>query len=121
VSSLRTELKDDVLVVYITASKILDNATIQKIGQELTELAEQNPGGKIVLNFQEVKFMSSAMINNIVNFHRKCQKADVKLKLCDISKDVMEVFNLMKLQKFLDIQKTEEKAIASFDKKGWFG
>jgi anti-sigma B factor antagonist len=121
VSSLRTELKDDVLVVYITASKILDNATIQKIGQELTELAEQNPGGKIVLNFQEVKFMSSAMINNIVNFHRKCQKADVKLKLCDISKDVMEVFNLMKLQKFLDIQKSEEKAIASFDKKGWFG
>jgi anti-sigma B factor antagonist len=121
VSSLRTEIKDDVLVVYITASKILENAKIQQIGQELTQLAEQNPGGKVVLNFQEVKFMSSAMINNIVNFHRKCGKSDIKLKLCDISKDVMEVFNLMKLHKLLDIQKNEEKAIASFEKKGWFG
>jgi anti-anti-sigma factor len=121
VSSLRSEIKDDVLVVYITASKILENAKIQQIGQELTQLAEQNPGGKIVLNFQEVKFMSSAMINNIVNFHRKCSKNDIKLKLCEISKDVMEVFNLMKLHKLLDIQKSEDKAIASFEKKGWFG
>ncbi len=120
-SSLRTEQKDDVLVVYITASKILENAKIQQIGQELSQVAEQNPGGKVVLNFHEVKFMSSAMINNVVNFHRKCQKSDVTLKLCDISKEVMEVFNLMRLHKFLDIQKNEEKAIESFTKKGWFG
>jgi anti-sigma B factor antagonist len=121
VSSLRSEIKDDVIVVYITASKILENAKIQQIGQELTEVSEQNPGAKMVLNFQEVKFMSSAMINNVVNFHRRCQKNDIKLKLCDISKDVLEVFTLMKLHKFLDIQKSEDKAIASFDKKGWFG
>jgi anti-sigma B factor antagonist len=121
VSSLRSELKDDVLVVYITASKILENAKIQQLGQELGEIAAQNPGAKVVLNFQEVKFMSSAMINNVVNFHRKCQKADIKLKLCDIPKEVMEVFNLMKLHKILDIHKSEDKAIASFEKKGWFG
>jgi anti-anti-sigma factor len=121
VSALRTETKEDVLVVYITASKILENAKIQQLGQELGQVAEQNPGAKVVLNFQEVKFMSSAMINNVVNFHRKCQKNDIKLKLCDISDEIMQVFKLMKLNKLLDLQKNEEKAIASFDKKGWFG
>jgi anti-sigma B factor antagonist len=118
---LRIEPKEDVQVVYIVATKILENQKIQQIGQELNQFAEANPGGKVVLNFQEVKYMSSAMINNIVNFHRKCQKADIKLKLCDISKEVMEAFNITKLYKVLDIQKTEDKAIASFEKKGWFG
>ncbi len=120
-SSLRTEQKDDVLVVYITAAKILDNAKIQQLGQEMNQIAEQNPGAKVVLNFQDVKFMASAMINNVMNFHRKCQKNDIKLKLCDISPDIQQVFDLMKLHKVLDLQKTEEKAITSFDKKGWFG
>lgn len=120
-SSLRIEQKEDVLVVYITASKILENAKIQQLGQELGQVAEQNPGARVVLNFQEVKFMSSAMINNVVNFHRKCKKNDITLKLSDVSDDIMQVFKLMKLNKILDMQKDEEKAIASFDKKGWFG
>jgi anti-sigma B factor antagonist len=33
----------------------------------------------------------------------------------------MEVFKITKLNKLFDIHKTEEKAIESFDKKGWFG
>ena len=33
----------------------------------------------------------------------------------------MEVFKITKLNKLFDIQADEEKAVASFDKKGWFG
>jgi hypothetical protein len=33
----------------------------------------------------------------------------------------MEVFKITKLNKLFDILDTEEKALGSFDKKGWFG
>lgn len=122
-SSIRSEENGEVLVVYFNDAKILDEAKIQQIGKELIEKADSSASGtkKMLVNFQNVSFMSSAMIGKIILLNKKAKSADLKLKLCNISDTVMEVFKLMRLNKILDIQKDEEKAIASFDKKGWFG
>lgn len=120
-STLRSEENGDVLVVSFTEAKILDEARIQQIGKDLMDMTAQATAGKMVLNFANVTFMSSAMIGKIILLNKKCKSGNIALKLCNISDNVMEVFKLMRLNKILDLQKDEEKAIASFDKKGWFG
>jgi anti-anti-sigma factor len=119
-ASLDLREVDEVLVVSFTKAKILDETTIEQIGTELMECITKCPAGKIVLNFQGVSFMSSAMIGKLVLFNNKCKAADVKLKLCDISDNVMEVFKITRLNRVFDIHKSEEKAVASFEKRGWF-
>jgi anti-sigma B factor antagonist len=120
--SLRTQETDGVLVVYFTDSKILDEAKIQKIGSELIAAADAAAADKkMVLNFTGVGFMSSAMIGKLVLLNKKCKMDGIDLKLSDISGNVQEVFKIMKLNKVFDIYKTEEKALKSFDKRGWFG
>jgi anti-sigma B factor antagonist len=121
VSNLRSEENGDVLVVYFNDNKILDEAKIQEIHNELNEKLGEVAAGKLLLNFDDVSFMSSAMIGKIILLNKKCKAEDINFKLCNISDNVMEVFKLMRLNKVLDIQKDEEKALASFDKKGWFG
>jgi len=124
VASTRIEQKGesaDISVVYFSVPKILEDARIQQIGEELSEATAEAVNGKLVLNFDNVKFMSSAMIGKIILVSKKCKAANVDLKLCNISNDVMEVFKLMRLNKILNIYKTEEKAIASYSKSGWFG
>lgn len=119
---LKTQETDGVLVVYFNDSKILDEAKIQKIGTELIEAADSATSDKkLLLNFNGVGFMSSAMIGKLVLLNKKCKTDGVALKLSDISGNVSEVFTIMKLNKVFDIYKTEEKALKSFDKKGWFG
>jgi anti-sigma B factor antagonist len=121
VSALRSEEKGEVLVVYFNDAKILDEAKIQLIGKELMEKVAEAKSKKLVLNFQSVTFMSSAMIGKLILLNKKCKADDVKLKMCNISDNVMEVFKLMRLNKILDLQPDEEKALASYEKKGWFG
>jgi len=121
VSNLRSAENGDVLVVYFNDNKILDETKIQQIHSELNEKLTEVPAGKLLLNFDNVSFMSSAMIGKIILLNKKCKASDVKFKICSISDNVMEVFKLMRLNKVLDIQNDEEKAVASFDKKGWFG
>ena len=121
VTNLRSEENGDVLVVYFNDSKILDEAKIQQIHNELNEKLGEVPAGKLLLNFDNVSFMSSAMIGKIILLNKKCKSEEVSFKLCNISDNVMEVFKLMRLNKVLDIQQDEEKALASYDKKGWFG
>jgi anti-sigma B factor antagonist len=123
VSLLNSQFKgenEDVLVVSFESARILDDATIQRIGQDLLTLAGEAREGRMVLNFGAVKFMSSAMIGKIILLHKKCKADNITLKLCSISNEVMEVFKLMRLNKLLEIHDEESKAVASFDKKSWF-
>ena len=63
----------------------------------------------------------SAMIGKVILLNKKCKTDNVNLKLSNISPNVMEVFKIMRLNKVLSIYGDEAKAIAAFDKKGWFG
>ena len=111
----------EILVVGFTDSKILDSQRIEQVGRELQEILPQAIQKKMLLNFRGVSFMSSAMITKLVMLNKGCKAQSVTLKFCEVSPNVMEVYNITKLNKLFDIQDGEEAALESFDKKGWFG
>ena len=120
--SLVSQKVDDVLVLGFSDGKILDEAAMRAVSNELiTAATEANKDDKILLSFQGVGFMSSSMIGKLVLFLKKCKQSGAKLKLCSISPEIMEIFKITKLNKTFDIRKDEKTAIESFSKKGWFG
>lgn len=120
-AAITTTTNGEILVVGFTDSKILDSQRIEQVGKELQDVVRQAVHKKLLLNFGGVSFMSSAMITKLVMLNKSCKAQGVTLKFCEVSANVMEVFKITKLNKLFDIQEGEEKAIASFDKKGWFG
>jgi anti-sigma B factor antagonist len=118
---LVSQHKDDVLIVQFTSQKILSDVLIAQIGRELLELADE-ANGKMVLDFQGVTFMSSAMIGKIVLLNKKCKANSTIVKLCNIAPSIMEVFEITRLNKVFSIFDSVDQALESFKKKGgWFG
>ncbi len=120
-TTLIKRAEGDILVAYFQDVRIIDESRISALGTELSELVSSSENKKIILNFQNVSFMSSAMIGKLVLFGKKCTTAEVDLRLCNINDNVEEVFSLMKLGKVFKIDKDEAAAIKGFTKKGWFG
>lgn len=120
-NTLMKRTHEDILIAYFQDVRIIDETRIGALGKELTELANASEFKKVVLNFQNVGFMSSAMIGKLVLFGKNCKTAEIDLRLCNINPNVLEVFNLMKLGKVFKIDTDEETAIKGFSKKGWFG
>lgn len=120
-AAITTQMHEEVLLVGFTDSKILDGQRIEQVGRELQESISEAGHKKLLVNFRGVSFMSSAMITKLVMMNKGCKAQGVALKFCEVSPNVMEVFKITKLNKLFDIQEGEEKALASFDKKGWFG
>ena len=117
---LVSQHKDDILLVQFTSQKILSDVLIAQIGRELLELADE-ANGKMVLDFQGVTFMSSAMIGKIVLLNKKCKASNTIAKLCNIAPSIMEVFEITRLNKVFSIYDSVDEALKSFQKKGWFG
>ena len=116
VSALTSQTNGDVVVVSFTESRILDEGTIQHIGEELEKMVDRAEWGKLLLNFSHVRFMSSAMFGKLIKLNKKCKSDSVRLKLCGISKDTMQVFKLMRVHKVLDIYADEKQAMIAFEK-----
>lgn len=111
----------EVVVAYMGDNRIVDQAKIDEIGRWLEGLFNKAEHGKLLINFEGVKFMGSAMLGKLISLNKKCKEAKTQLKLCSIDDQIMQVFKLTKLDKVLDIQPNEDRALSSFEKKGgWF-
>ncbi len=119
-STLLTRHEEDILMVYFQDIRIIDEPLIQTLGNDLIELIRKGAEQKILLNLENVNFMSSAMIGKLILFGKKCESAKVDLRICNINPNIKEVFDLMKLEKVFQVNENEKKAVAAFSKKTWF-
>lgn len=120
-ATLLTRKNEGVLCAYFQDVRIIDESRINGLGEELSDLVNDPDNQKVILNFQNVSFMSSAMIGKLVLFGKKCKAAKISLRMCNINDNVEEVFNLMKLGKVFAIDKDEATSLKKINKKGLFG
>ena len=62
------------------------------------------------------------MIGKVIQVNKKCREEKVDLRVSDLNENLMEVFQLMKLDKILKIYPNESEAMEAWKgkKKGWF-
>jgi anti-sigma B factor antagonist len=104
----------DVTVVRFVDKKILDENNIQIIGNQLFALVEEDGYSKIVLDFSNVEYLSSAALGKLITMEKKVKSARGKLRLCSIRPDIYEVFAITHLNKLFDIREDQEAALAGF-------
>jgi len=111
---VETEHIGDVTVVHFVDKKILEESSIQEIGQQLFDLVETEGREKIVLNFSNVEYLSSAALGKLITMNKKVKQSRGQLKLCSIRPQIYEVFIITKLNKLFDIHDEETAAVNSF-------
>src|SRR5229473_243917 len=112
----RLEVEDigDVTVVNFTDRKILDEQNIQIIGEQLFSLVDELGRRKLLLNFGNVEYLSSAALAKLITLNKKLQQVGGRLVLCNIDPQIYEVFEITKLNKLFDIQAEEQAALQAF-------
>ena len=73
----RLEVEDigDVTVINFVDRKILDEQNIQVIGEQLFGLVDQDGRRKLLLNFGNVEYLSSAALGKLITLNKKLQAA----------------------------------------------
>lgn len=101
-----------VTIVKFAHKKILDEQNIAQLGDELTGLVD-GPR-KMLLNFQNVDYLSSAALGKLISTHKAVVAAKGKIKFCCIQPTIFEVFKITGLHKLFEIHKDEQTALDKF-------
>lgn len=102
----------EVTVASFTDKKILDEANIQVIGDQLFNLVDEDGRTRIVLDFTNVEYLSSAALGKLITLDKKVKAARGQLRLCAIRPEILEVFEITRLNKLFDIRTTQDDALA---------
>ncbi len=102
----------DVTIARFLDKKILDENNIQMIGNQMFGLVDEDGRKKIVLDFANVEYLSSAALGKLITMNNKVKTAKGKLRLCNIRPEILEVFTITKLNKVLEIKTDQEQALA---------
>jgi anti-sigma B factor antagonist len=101
-----------ITVVRFKDQKIIDPAAIQELGQELFDLVEKEQKTKLVVNFANVEFLSSAALGKLITFEKLAKRSNAELILTNIAPEIFQVFAITNLDKLFKIRDTEADALA---------
>jgi anti-sigma B factor antagonist len=65
----------------------------------------------IVISFRDVVYLNSSGLREIIDLLKHATKEKVELRLCDMSKDIREMFSFTGLEKVFKIYNTQSEAV----------
>ena len=119
--SLRCMPSGEILTIILTDAKILEAPVIEQIHQDIAKILGETELRNVILNFSEVKFLSSAALGMLILVNKMCKESKINLKLCAIEPEIVKVFKITGMNKVFSLQRTEEEARAAFQKEGLIG
>jgi anti-anti-sigma factor len=96
-TQLQVNTVNDVLVLTITAPELFADATAEGLRTELHAALDAYPPTKIVLDFRNVRFITTIAFQPLLSIRRKAHASGKHLLLCGLQPDVAEVFDVTRL------------------------
>ena len=110
-SRLKVRTQAGVTVVSFKDASILDVTSIQNIGRDLYRIVEAEPNLRVVLDFSEVRFLSSQALGVLLTLRRKADQAGATVVLAAIRAELARVFKITNLDQLFKFYPTHEQAV----------
>jgi anti-anti-sigma factor len=113
-TNLRVETIKDVTIVTFQDATLLDALRIQNVGNALYDLVDQQQRLRVVLDFSNVRSLSSSMLGVLLTLKNKLEDAGGRVVLCGLAKDLRRLFEMTALHKLFQFMPNADQALALF-------
>lgn len=100
---MKSKFENNVLTIFLEGN--VDTSNAEQVGQEIDAIRSENPEGALVLDLDNLKYISSAGLRQILRLKKK--EKDYKIINC--SSEIYEIFDMTGFAEMMDIQKGYRK------------
>jgi len=105
------EYAENATIVSFRDEKILEERDIKALQESIMSIVEQAERIKLILDFGNVRFLSSAVFGLLIRLSKRIYEKDGQLKLSNINPKIFEIFKITRLTTTFDIYKDVESAV----------
>jgi anti-sigma B factor antagonist len=107
---ISVEYSDNCTIMRFTDEKILEEQDIKALAESIMSVIEQAERINLILDFGNVRFLSSAVLGLLIRVSKRIYESDGRLALCNINPKIYEIFKITRLTKTFDIYNSVESA-----------
>lgn len=100
---MNSKFENNVLTIFLEGN--VDTSNAEQVGQEIDKIRLANPDGALVLDLENLKYISSAGLRQILRLKKK--EKDYKIINC--SSEIYEIFDMTGFAEMMDIEKGYRK------------
>ena len=78
----------------------------------LDKIVRENEGKTIIINMDGVAYMNSIGLGIIIDTYKKFKENQGRLVLCNLLPDILNLFEVTKLNRFIEIYSNESQAMS---------
>jgi anti-sigma B factor antagonist len=104
---IRVEESTDLAFVTLIDEEYLEDWQIKELQDELLPVIDEVKERRIVIDFTNVKFMSSAFLGLLIRILKRISEQKGSLELVNIQPNIHKIFKITNLDKVFDIGKTK--------------
>ena len=112
---LELDKVEEVAVVKFRDKKVMDPSRIEQMGKELLELIDGEDNERMLINFDNVSFFSSAAINKLIVLEKQVRAKGGQLRLCNLRPEVRDLFSYTSLDQMFQIDQEQVESIAALN------
>jgi len=101
--NISVEYTEKATIITLADEKILEEKDIRALQESIISVVEQAERINLVLDFQNVRFLSSAVLGLLIRISKKVYERNGQLRLCNIDPKIHEIFKITRLTKVFDI------------------
>jgi anti-anti-sigma factor len=105
----RLETTDGITIVHLIGPKL----TLE-VRDPLYRLVDHEGHKALLLNFENVRYFSSAPLGMLIKLRTKVEQAGGRLKLCGLNADLHELFRITNLTQVFEIYDYQQDALREF-------
>lgn len=100
---MKSTFENDILTFFPEGS--IDTNNAEQVGEEITNTRAQYPNGSLVLDMEDLRYISSAGLRQIL----KLKKKEKDFKIINCSSEIYEIFEMTGFAEMMDISKGYRK------------
>ena len=101
----------------IRTSSVLSAINVAEFGREVLQRVEKQPKLNLLLNFEHVDYLSSAVLTELLRINKAVQEQSGQLRLCAVAPSIREIFEITNLDKLFVLTEDDvEASIKRFER-----
>ena len=113
---ISVEYAENATIATFTDEKILAEKDINALQESIMSVIEQAERINLILDFCNVRFLSSAVLGLLIRISKKVYERDGQLRLCNINPKIYEIFKITRLTRIFDIYPKQSSIVKSLNR-----
>lgn len=104
-------------IVSIERDRLTDEDNLELFSQDLNLLVEKHEIQSLIIRMTRVRYMTSSAIGKLISLHRKINRNEGRLVLCELTSDVSETLEASRLLSYFAVE--ADMSAALFALQAW--